>query len=126
MDDVYRRADILTLHTPVLESTRHMINSQTFEICKPGLRVINCARGGLIDEAALLEALESSKCAGAALDVFETEPPGKDNPLVQHPKVICTPHLGASTVDAQVKVAEIIARNVGNFLTGGEVIGRVN
>lgn len=126
VDDVYRRADILTLHTPVLESTHHMVNRQTFEICKPGIRVINCARGGLIDEAALLEALESGKCAGAALDVFETEPPGRDNPLVQHPKVVCTPHLGASTVDAQVKVAEIIARNVGNFLTGGEVIGRVN
>lgn len=126
LDEVFKQADILTVHTPVIESTRHIIGKRTFEICKPGVRVINCARGGLVDEAALLEALESGKCAGAALDVFEKEPPGKDNPLVQHPKVVCTPHLGASTTDAQVKVAEIIARNVGNFLTGGEVIGRVN
>lgn len=126
IDDVFKQADILSVHTPVMNSTRHIISKRTFEICKPGVRVINCARGGLVDEAALLDALESGQCAGAGLDVFETEPPGKDNPLVQHPNVVCTPHLGASTSDAQVKVAEIIARNVGNFLTGGEVVGRVN
>lgn len=124
--DVIRQADFLTLHTPLMPETRHLIGKKAFEICKPGLRVINCARGGLIDEAALLEALESGKVAGAALDVFEKEPPGADHPLVNHPRVVCTPHLGASTIDAQIKVAEIICRNVGNFLSGGEVVGRVN
>lgn len=126
LDDVIRQADILTVHTPVLPETRHLIGKHAFEICKPGMRLINCARGGLVDEAALLEALNSGKCGGAALDVFEKEPPGADHPLVMHPKVVCTPHLGASTLDAQEKVGEIICRNVGNFLTGKDYVGRVN
>jgi D-3-phosphoglycerate dehydrogenase len=124
--DVIRQADFLTLHTPLAPETRHLIGKGAFDICKPGLRLINCARGGLVDEAALLEALNSGKVAGAALDVFEKEPPGKDHPLVNHPRVVCTPHLGASTVDAQVRVAEIIARNVGNYLAGKDYVGRVN
>ncbi|MBK8207195.1 MAG: hypothetical protein IPK87_10485 [Planctomycetes bacterium] len=126
LEDVIRQADFLTVHTPMLPETKHIVGKRAFEICKPGMRLINCARGGLVDEAALLEALNSGRVAGAALDVFEKEPPGADHPLVQHPRVVCTPHLGASTSDAQTKVAEIICRNVGNFLTGKEYVGRVN
>ncbi len=124
--EVIKQADFLTLHTPLVPETKHLVGKKALELCKPGLRVINCARGGLIDEAALLDALNSGKVAGAALDVFEHEPPEPGNALVNHPKVVCTPHLGASTEDAQVRVAEIICRNVGNFLTHGEVVGRVN
>jgi len=126
LDEVIKRADILTVHTPMTPETRHIIGKRAFEICKPGMRLINCARGGLVDEAALLEALNSGKVAGAALDVFEKEPPGADHPLVMHPKVVYTPHLGASTVDAAEKVGAIICRNVGNFLTGKDYVGRVN
>ena len=126
LDEVIKRADILTVHTPMMPETKHLIGKHAFEICKPGMRLINCARGGLVDEAALLAALESGKCGGAALDVYESEPAGPDNPLVVHPKVVCTPHLGASTIDAQEKVGEIICRNVGNFLTGKDYVGRVN
>jgi D-3-phosphoglycerate dehydrogenase len=126
LEDVIRRADFLTVHTPMLPETKHIVGRHAFEICKPGMRLINCARGGLVDEAALLEALNSGKVAGAALDVFEKEPPGVDHPLVNHPRVVSTPHLGASTSDAQVRVAEIICRNVGNFLTGKDYVGRVN
>lgn len=126
LDEVIKRADILTVHTPMIPETKHIIGKHAFEICKPGMRLINCARGGLVDEAALLEALNSGKVAGAALDVFEKEPPGADHPLVMHPRVVCTPHLGASTVDAAEKVGEIICRNVGNFLAGKDYVGRVN
>jgi D-3-phosphoglycerate dehydrogenase len=126
LDDVIKSADIITVHTPMMPETKHLIGKHAFEICKPGMRLINCARGGLVDEAALLDALESGKCGGAALDVYEKEPAGPDNPLVMHPKVVCTPHLGASTIDAQEKVGEIICRNVGNFLTGKDYVGRVN
>lgn len=126
LDDVIKAADFLTVHTPMMPETKHLIGKHAFDICKHGMRLINCARGGLVDEAALLEALESGKVAGAALDVYEKEPAGTDNPLVMHPKVVCTPHLGASTIDAQEKVGEIICRNVGNFLTGKDYVGRVN
>jgi D-3-phosphoglycerate dehydrogenase len=126
LDEVIKQSDFITLHTPMIPETKHIIGKHAFEICKPGMRLINCARGGLVDEAALLEALESGKCGGAALDVYEKEPPEPGSPLVNHPKVVCTPHLGASTFDAQVKVAQIICGNVGNFLTGKDYIGRVN
>lgn len=126
LDDVIKQSDFITLHTPMTPETKHIIGKKAFEICKPGMRLINCARGGLVDEAALLEALNSGKVAGAALDVYEVEPPAKGSPLINHPKVVGTPHLGASTIDAQVKVAEIICGSVGNFLTGKDFVGRVN
>ncbi|MBX3460932.1 MAG: hypothetical protein KF696_13365 [Planctomycetes bacterium] len=126
LDEVIRQADFLTVHTPMLPETKHIVGKHAFAICKPGMRLINCARGGLVDEAALLEALNNGKVAGAALDVFEQEPPGADHPLVKHPRVVCTPHLGASTIDAQNRVAEIICSNVANFLTGKDYIGKVN
>lgn len=126
LEEVFKAADFLTVHTPLNEKTKGIIGKRAFELCKRGVRVINCARGGLVDEAALLEALNSGKVAGAALDVFEKEPPGKDHPLVQHPRVVCTPHLGASTIDAQEHVAEIICRAVADYLLTGAISGAVN
>jgi D-3-phosphoglycerate dehydrogenase len=87
------------------KETRHLINREAFAKMKHGVRIINCARGGIIDEKALVEAIQSGKVAGAALDVFEEEPPAKDNPLLSLDQVIVTPHLGASTVEAQENVA---------------------
>lgn len=115
LDELFRRADIITVHTPLSAQTRGLLNDEAFRKCKKGVRVINCARGGIIDEGALLRALESGQAGGAALDVFETEPP-KGNPLLAHPHVIATPHLGASTEEAQEKVALQIARQVADAL----------
>jgi D-3-phosphoglycerate dehydrogenase / 2-oxoglutarate reductase len=115
LDELYRRADIITVHTPLTAQTRGLLNDDVFRKCKKGVRVINCARGGIIDEGALLRALESGQVGGAALDVFEVEPP-KGNPLLAHPHVIATPHLGASTEEAQEKVAIQIARQVADAL----------
>ncbi|MFS8514556.1 MAG: phosphoglycerate dehydrogenase, partial [Planifilum fulgidum] len=95
LDEVIQTSDFITVHTPLTKETRHLIDSRAFEKMKPGVRILNCARGGIIDEGALLEAIQSGKVAGAALDVFETEPPG-DHPLLRLPQVIATPHLGAS------------------------------
>src|SRR5690606_11512727 len=97
VDDICRRADFITVHTPLTKATRGIIGREQFALMKPGVRIVNCARGGIIDEEALYEALESGRVAGAALDVFESEPPW-GSPLLQSDKVIVTPHLGASTV----------------------------
>ena len=126
LDLLWDKCDFITLHTPMSEETRHLVNKQAFDKMKPGVRLINCARGGLIDEAALLEALDSGKVAGAAIDVFEPEPPPTDHPLVKHPKVLVTPHLGASTEEAQVSVAVEAARLVIDFLESGRVRFAVN
>lgn len=125
LDELYARSDFLTVHTPLTDDTRGLISEQALAKCKTGVRVINCARGGIVDEAALLRALESGKVAGAALDVFEQEPPG-DHPLLKHPRVIATPHLGASTEEAQEKVATQIAQQVVDFLKDRGVAGAVN
>jgi len=125
LDDIYRRSDFITVHTPLTEETRGIIGEKTFEVCKPGLRVVNCARGGIVDETALLKALENGKVAGAAFDVFVKEPPG-DNPLLKHPKVIATPHLGASTEEAQEKVAKQIGEQLVDFFKGHGIAGAVN
>jgi D-3-phosphoglycerate dehydrogenase len=103
-----------------------MFNTETLKKLKPGVRLINCARGGIIDEKALAEALMSGHVKGAALDVFETEPPAKDNPLLALPNVIVTPHLGASTEEAQVKVAQELAETLRDFLLTGAVRNAVN
>src|SRR5690606_32726788 len=108
LDELLAKADFITLHTPLIDATRNIINADAFTKMKDGVRIINCARGGLIDEAALKEALESGKVAGAALDVF-LEEPAKENPLFGVPNVICTPHLGASTTEAQENVALQVA-----------------
>jgi len=120
LEELYAAADYITLHLPRTEQTYHLLDTAAFAAMKRGVYVINCARGGIVDEAALLDALESGTVAGAALDVYEKEPPPPDHPLLSHPRVIFTPHLGASTVEAQEAVAIEIATQVRHFLeTGG-------
>jgi D-3-phosphoglycerate dehydrogenase len=125
LDELYRRSDFITVHTPLTDETRGLLNEETFAKCKHGVRVINCARGGIVDESALLHALQSGRVAGAALDVFEKEPP-KGNPLLKHEHVIATPHLGASTEEAQEKVAIQIAHQIADALHGRGFAGVVN
>ena len=108
LDDLLRRADFITLHTPLIEATKNIISAEALAKMKPGVRIINCARGGLIDEAALAEALIAKKVAGAALDVF-LEEPATDSPLFKLDNVICTPHLGAATTEAQENVSLQVA-----------------
>lgn len=118
LDELFRRADVITVHTPLIKETRHVINAETIATMKDGVRLINCARGGIIDEQALADAIASGKVAGAALDVFENEPP-TDSPLLGLDKVIVTPHLGASTVEAQKNVAISVANQCISVLSGG-------
>lgn len=115
---LYREADYISVHTPMTRDTRGMINDAAFEQMHDGVRIINCARGGIVDEQALLRALESGKVGGAALDVFEQEPVPADHPLVHHPKVVPTPHLGASTQEAQVNVALDVVDQIIQVLDG--------
>lgn len=117
MPELLAGSDFITLHVPVTAATRGLLNAAAFEQVKKGARIVNAARGELIDEAALLSALQSGKVAGAALDVFAQEPPG-DSPLIKHPNVIVTPHLGASTVEAQREVAVETAQQVIQVLRG--------
>ncbi|RJP25659.1 MAG: phosphoglycerate dehydrogenase [Candidatus Abyssobacteria bacterium SURF_5] len=125
LDDLIRRSDFITLHVPLTDQTRNLISSRQFAIMKDDVRIINCARGGIVDEVALLQALDSGKVAGAALDVFEKEPP-LDSPLLDHDRVIVTPHLGASTEEAQVSVACEVADQVIRALRGEPVPFAVN
>jgi D-3-phosphoglycerate dehydrogenase len=125
LEELYARSDFITVHTPLNDETRSLISDKELNSCKQGVRVLNCARGGIINEQALLRALESGHVAGAALDVFETEPPG-DDPLLKHPLVIATPHLGASTEEAQEKVAVQIAQQIADFLKDRGIAGAVN
>jgi len=109
--ELYQQSDIITIHVPLTSETRGMIDQRSFEQMKPGVRLICTSRGGIIDEAALLAALEAGKAAGAGLDVFAQEPPGK-SALASHPKVIATPHIGAQTAEAQARAAVDIAHEV--------------
>jgi D-3-phosphoglycerate dehydrogenase len=126
LEELYRRADFITVHTPLTADTRGLVGTAAFDKMKKGVRVINCARGGIVDEAALAAALKSGKVAGAALDVFVEEPPPKDHPLLAMPGVIATPHLGAATDEAQVQVAVDIAQQVADFLLEGAIRYAVN
>ena len=126
LDDVYARADFLTVHTPLTAETRGLIDKEVFAKMKPGARIINCARGGLVDEEALFEAITSGTIAGAALDVFTQEPPPSDHPLLKLDKVIVTPHLGASTTEAQEGVAFTVAEQMRDYLLTGALRGAVN
>ncbi|MFL0672109.1 MAG: phosphoglycerate dehydrogenase [Erythrobacter sp.] len=126
LDTLLTRADFVTLHTPLTDETRNILSRDRLENAKKGIRIINCARGGLIDEAALKDCLESGQVAGAALDVFETEPPAKDHPLFGAPNFICTPHLGASTTEAQVNVALQVAEQMADYLVNGGVTNALN
>ncbi len=125
LDTLLDRADFITLHTPLTDQTRNILSKENLAKTKKGVRIINCARGGLIDEAALKDALDSGQVAGAALDVFETEP-AKASPLFGTPNFICTPHLGASTNEAQVNVALQVAEQMADFLVNGGVTNALN
>jgi D-3-phosphoglycerate dehydrogenase len=125
LETLVTRADFITLHTPLTDETRNILSRERLEKTKKGVRIVNCARGGLIDEAALKDGLDSGHIAGAALDVFAVEP-AKDNPLFGTPNFICTPHLGASTTEAQVNVALQVAEQIGDFLTTGGITNALN
>jgi D-3-phosphoglycerate dehydrogenase len=125
LDELLARADFITLHTPLTEQTRNILSRENLAKAKPGVRIINCARGGLIDEQALKEALESGHVAGAALDVFAEEP-AKENALFGTPGLVATPHLGASTTEAQVNVAIQVAEQMSDYLMKGGVTNAIN
>ncbi len=123
--ELIKEADFITTHTPLTAETKNLINAQTIKTMKNGVFIINCARGGIINEKELYDALESGKVAGAALDVFEKEPP-ENNPLVGHERVVCTPHLGASTQEAQENVAIAVAEQIVDYLVYGTIRNAVN
>jgi D-3-phosphoglycerate dehydrogenase / 2-oxoglutarate reductase len=125
LDELLARADFITLHVPLTDKTRNILSAENIAKCKPGVRIINCARGGLVDEAALAEALKSGHVAGAGLDVFEVEP-AKESPLFGLPNVVVTPHLGASTTEAQENVALQVAEQMADYLLSGAVQNALN
>jgi len=126
LDQLYRQVDFLTVHMPMTDETRGMVNAAAFAKMKKGVKVLNCARGGIIDESDLLSALNSGQVANAALDVYETEPLPKDSLLRVHPNVIMTPHLGASTEEAQENVGMEVAEAITDYLVNGAVRNAVN
>lgn len=115
MDELLKRCDYLSLHLPINDKTRQLINSDRIKTMKKGVRIINTARGGLIDTLALVSAVQSGHVAGAAIDVYDKEPPAKDNPMFALPQIICVPHLGASTVEGQLRAGSEVARIVREF-----------
>jgi D-3-phosphoglycerate dehydrogenase / 2-oxoglutarate reductase len=125
LETVLAKADFITLHTPLTEATRNILSREALAKTRKGVRIVNCARGGLIDEAALYDALKSGHVAGAALDVFETEP-ATSSPLFELENVICTPHLGAATTEAQENVALQVAEQISDFLLTGSVTNALN
>ena len=126
LDEIYARSDFITVHMPLSDETRGMINAVAFSKMKKGVRVLNCARGGIINEKDLFDAIKSGQVAGAALDVYETEPPPKEFPLRNLPQVIMTPHLGASTEEAQENVGIEVAEAITDYLVHGAVRNAVN
>ncbi|WP_171205230.1 phosphoglycerate dehydrogenase [Ruegeria sp. HKCCA0235A] len=125
LDELLSRADFITLHVPLTDQTRNILSRENLAKTKKGVRIINCARGGLVEEEALAEALQSGHVAGAAFDVFSEEP-AKDNPLFNLPNVVCTPHLGAATTEAQENVALQVAEQISNYLLTGAVENALN
>ena len=123
--EIMKKADFITVHTPLTAETRNLVNAESIKTMKDGVYIINCARGGIVNEKDLLDALNSGKIAGAALDVFEKEPP-ENNPLVGHEKVVCTPHLGASTNEAQENVAVAVAEQIRDYLVFNTIRNAVN
>jgi len=126
LDEVIAQADYITVHMPLTAETKHMLDADAFARMKDGVRVFNCARGGIIDEAALIEALKSGKVAAAGLDVYEDEPPAEDSELRKLPNLVLTPHLGASTQEAQENVGIDVAKQMVEALTGGMVVNALN
>uniref|UniRef100_A0A673WGP9 D-3-phosphoglycerate dehydrogenase n=1 Tax=Salmo trutta TaxID=8032 RepID=A0A673WGP9_SALTR len=125
LEQLWPKCDYITVHTPLMPSTAGLLNDTSFAKCKKGVKVVNCARGGIIDEDALLRALESRQCGGAGLDVFVEEPP-KNRALVNHPNVISCPHLGASTKEAQARCGQDIALQIVDMVMGKSLVGAVN
>ncbi len=126
-DELLKRSDVITIHTPITKDTRNLLNREAFAKMKKGVMIINCARGGIVNEADLAEAIKSGQVAGASVDVYEEEPPPKDNPLFTvDSQVVHTPHLGASTREAQTKVGTAIAEQVCDYLINGVVRNAVN
>jgi D-3-phosphoglycerate dehydrogenase len=126
IDDIFTKANIISVHVPLNDKTRYLVSEETLSKCKDGVKIINCARGGIVNESDLLNALSMGKVSAAALDVFESEPPDTENKLLNHPKVVCTPHLGASTAEAQEKVAIQIAEQISDYLLNNRISGAVN
>ena len=126
LEELYRQADIITIHTPLTPETQFLINAESIKKMKDGVRIINCSRGGIVNEQDLYEAMISGKVAGAAMDVFEKEPTGPDNPLLTLSHFIGTPHIGAATTEAQEQVAAAIADQIVGYLVKGVIRGAVN
>jgi len=126
LDELFNRADFISVHTPLTPETRGLIGTKAFAKMRKGVYVVNCARGGIIDETALAQAIKDGIVAGAALDVFESEPPEADNPLLSLPQVVATPHLGASTGEAQLNVAIAVAEQVRDYLVDSVIGSAVN
>jgi len=126
IDELFARSDFVTVHVPLTNETRNLIDAAAIAKMKPGVRIVNCARGGIVDEHAVADAIKSGHVAGAAFDVFATEPPGADSPVIGLPQVVATPHLGASTGEAQTNVAIAIAEQVSAFLMRGAITAAVN
>ena len=125
LDELLARADFITLHTPLTDKTRNILSEENLRKTKKGVRIVNCARGGLVDEAALRKLIDEGHVAGAAFDVFSVEP-AKENPLFGSDKVVCTPHLGASTVEAQENVALQVSEQISDYLLTGAVTNALN
>jgi D-3-phosphoglycerate dehydrogenase len=125
-EDVLPHADLLTFHVPLNDQTRQMLDAAALAQCRRGVLIVNASRGGVIDETALLAALDEGQCGGAALDVFESEPPAEDHPLRRHERVLLTPHLGASTTEAQQAVSISAAEELLDYLRGRDIRGAVN
>ena len=126
LEELYRRADIISLHTPLTPETKSLINAQTIAKMKPGVMIVNCARGGIVNETDLYEALKTKRVSAAAFDVFEEEPAKEDHPLLTLENFICTPHIGASTTEAQENVAVGIAEQIVDYFSKGIARGAVN
>jgi phosphoglycerate dehydrogenase-like enzyme len=124
LDDLYAQSDVISLHIPLTPESKNIINAEAIAKMKDGVRIVCAARGGVIDETALLDALNSGKVAAAGLDVFVSEPPGATD-LVMHPRVVCAPHVGAQTVEAQARAADDIASEILAALDGKELRWRV-
>lgn len=126
LNTLFAKSDIISLHVPFSAETKHLISAETLNKCKNGVKIINCARGGIVNETDLVDALDSGKVSAAAIDVFEKEPPDFSDRIFNHPKIICTPHLGASTEEAQEKVAIQIAEQMHDFFEHKKMYGVVN
>lgn len=126
LDEIYNLSDIITVHVPLDDTTKHLINKVTLTKCKPGVKIINCARGGIVNESDLVDAINEGKVSGAALDVYEKEPPDFSHPVFHNPKIVTTPHLGASTEEAQEKVALQIAEQIISYFSSNIIDGAVN